>query len=122
MNLWTVALADVPFADRAGVAGIVTLQGMLTIFGVLAILWGAVELMHFLVHLQDKKKAEEAASASVAPVAVSEPAFEETCEDDGAIVAAIIAAISAQRAEEGNTTGFRVVSFKRQERASVRKR
>ncbi len=121
MNHMIVALADVSFSDRAGVAGIVTLQGMLTIFGVLAILWGAVELMHFLLHVKDHKKAQEAVSVPVTP-AVTDSVDEEESEDDGAIVAAIIAAISAQRAEKGNTAGFRVVSFKRQGRAGAHKR
>ena len=112
MKNFIVALADIkPFPERATEAGIVTLQGMLTIFLVLAILWAAVEVMHAILHAGDKKK--KAAQSAPAPVAIVEetPAVEET--DDGATVAAIIAAITAMRAEEGNTTGFRVVSFKR---------
>lgn len=112
MNNFVFALAKAaPFSKRASEAGIVTLQGMLTIFGVLAILWAAVEIMHAVLHAGDKKK--KTAESAPAPVAVVEetPAVEET--DDGATVAAIIAAITAMRAEEGNTTGFRVVSFKR---------
>ena len=111
---------NMTFADRATTAGIVSLQGMLTIFLVLAILWGAIEVLHYaLVGRKEKKKskpvqesapapAAAAAPAPVAPVAPTAPVA-----DDGAIVAAITAAIAAQLSEEGYTGGFRVVSFKR---------
>ncbi len=116
-------------ANRTSTAGIVTLQGMLTIFLVLAILWLAIEIMHRLVH---KKKNEE--SDTSAPVATAVPNANDAAiaaaiaaalaasEDDGAVVAAITAAITAARAEEGNTSAFRVVSFKRAARANNRTR
>ena len=50
MNVFALAAdnaAELTFADRLSTAGIVSLQGMLTIFLVLSILWGAVELMHY---------------------------------------------------------------------------
>ena len=60
MSHFVFALAKtMPFSNRAGVAGIVTLQGMLTIFGVLAILWGAVEVMHFFLHKGEKKEKKD---------------------------------------------------------------
>lgn len=113
MNNFVFALAKAaPFSQRASEAGIVTLQGMLTIFGVLAILWAAVEIMHAVLHAGDKKE-KKPVESTPAPMAVVEetPVVEET--DDGATIAAIIAAITAMRADEGNKTGFRVVSFKR---------
>ena len=109
---------EMTFAERAKTAGIVSLQGMLTIFLVLAILWGAVELMHYVL-VGSKEKAPKSApapapakEASPAPVATP-AAAPATVSDDGAIVAAITAAISAQLASNGYTGGFRVVSFKR---------
>ena len=128
MNNFVFALAKVaPFSKRASEAGIVTLQGMLTIFGVLAILWAAVEIMHAVLHAGDKKekkpeikkekkpeaKKAEAPVNNDAAVAAAIAAAMAASEDDGATVAAITAAISAMRAEEGCTGGFRVVSFKR---------
>lgn len=126
MSHFVFALAKTaPFSDRAGVAGIVTLQGMMTIFAVLAILWAAVEVMHAILHRsepKEKKPAEkkkavqqknDAPATNDAMIAAAIAAAMAASEDDGATVAAITAAISAMRAEEGCTGGFRVVSFKR---------
>lgn len=122
-----IALASaseiLPFNERASQAGIVSLQGMLTIFLVLAILWGAIEIMHRLLVGKEEKPAkqkhteatpsEPSANAEDAAVAAAIAAALAASEDDGALVAAITAAITAARAEEGCTSGFRVVSFKR---------
>ena len=112
--------------EMSGTAITVALQGLLTIFAVLAILWGVIEIMHRALHKKTdspKPKKEEktdavAASASVpnpedAAVAAAIAASLAAYEDSGATVAAITAAISATLAEEGHTGGFRVVSFKR---------
>ena len=100
-----------PFGERASEAGTVSLLGMLAIFGVLAILWGAIELFHLCISAAGKKKAKkqnQVEQPTPAEVSPTEPEI-----DDGALVAAITAAIAAARTEEGNTTGFRVVSFRR---------
>ena len=115
--------------DRAMTAGIVTLQGVLSVFAILAILFGATILMHRLIHGKPKKTTEnrkasptpEQATNSNAPapnaqdaaVAAAIAAALAAQEDGGATVAAITAAIIAARAEEGNTGAFRVVAFKR---------
>lgn len=116
--------------DRFSQAGIVTLQGMLTIFVVLAILWAAIEVMHRIIHGAPKKS--ESASKKPTPAAKSATddaaiaaaiaAALAASEDDGATVAAITAAITAARAEEGNDTPFRVVSFKRASNVRSRRR
>ncbi len=101
------------FAENAKEAGIVTLLGMVAIFAVLAILWGVIEILHRAFNLPVKRKAKKAEASAPLVEAVA-PAVDEPAEtDDGAIVAAITAAITAARAEEGNSTGFRVVSFRR---------
>ena len=103
-------------------AGIVFLMGMLTIFMVLALLWVAVEIMHRVLHRDEKEKKSIKAGDSALPnpddaaVAAAIAAALAAAEDDGAVVAAITAAITAARAEAGETTPFRVVSFKRAER------
>ena len=129
MNVFALAVSpdatNLPFGERALTALIVSLQGMLTIFLVLALLWGAIEALHFALVGRKEKAAKKAAPApeaapapTPAPEAASAPA---PVADDGAIVAAITAAISAQLASEGYTGGFRVVSFKRAN-ASSKKR
>ena len=114
--VFLTAASDLGFNERASTAGIVTLQGMLTIFLVLSILWAAIEVMHRILH-KDKKetKKESAPVAAPAPVATHAPAPVEA-QDDGAIVAAITAAIMAMRSENGESSAFRVVSFKRANR------
>ena len=109
MNEWLAAAVryNGTFGENAKSAGTVTLLGMLTIFAVLALLWGVVQLLYLVMPKQKEKKAQTIEPKPVEPVA------EEPTEDDGAIVAAITAAILAARTEEGITTGFRVVSFKR---------
>lgn len=107
---------EMGFGDRASTAGVVTLQGMLTIFLVLAILWAAIEILHFcLAGKKEKKKNAPELKAEAAPVAEEILPDSDTAafENDGATVAAITAAISAYLAEEGVTGSFRVVSFKR---------
>lgn len=105
------AETEMALGDKLLLGGQVSLLGMGTVFAVLAILWGLVELMHLLLTGvtggKKKKKAEapvEAPAAAPAPV-VSAPA------DDLEIVAAITAAIAA--ASGSSPSSFRVVSFKR---------
>lgn len=98
--------------------------GMLTVFAALAIIWGLLELFHYCFYtLPESRKSSaenEAIDPSEAP-AVSEPEGvpePETISDDGEVVAAIVAAITAMRSEQAEATGvapgaFRVVSFRR---------
>ena len=115
MNLIPVfltAAGTLGFGERASTAGIVTLQGMLTIFLVLSILWGAIEIMHRVLH-KDKKETKKESAPAAAPVVTPAPV---EVQDDGAIIAAITAAIMAMRSESGESSAFRVVSFKRANR------
>lgn len=100
----------------------VTLQGMLMIFSVLALLWGVVAIFKVFLHdIPEKRAASKAAiKAAVAKVAEPEPAAEVLPvaeQDEGEIVAAITAAIAAMLESEEYAgefaSGFRVVSFKR---------
>lgn len=110
-------------SERVSTAGIVTLQGMLTIFAVLAILWGAVELMHRILHREKPKTAEKKDETAVAVTTVGDTEVDAApATDDGAIIAAITAAITAARANEGNTGAFRVVSFKRISKQNIRRK
>ena len=103
---------NAPFAERAGYAGGVTLLGMVTIFIVLSILWGVVELLHRALHRGDQKTAPAEAKAAPAHKAAPAPVRAPAAGDD-ALVAVITAAVAAAMAEEGYAGGFRVVSFRR---------
>ena len=95
--------------------GTYAIVGYLTVFAVLAIIWGVLELFHLVSN--GKKK-----SAGVEPPAVTSPAPQPAEEatvtpsapvtNDDEIVAVIAAAIATAQSE--NPIGsFRVVSFKR---------
>lgn len=129
MNPIVYALAETPmkdkigetFGERAGVAGSVTLLGMVTIFAVLAILWGVIEVLHRVLNRGGKTDApaqtEKVPAKPVTPVAKPAPkAAKEPApkrKDDSELVAVITAAVAAAMEEEGYTGGFRVVSFRR---------
>lgn len=96
--------------EKLSLGGQVSLLGMGTVFAVLAILWGLVELMHLLltgVTGGKKKNAAPAKAEAPAPAPAPAPA----AADDLEIVAVITAAIAA--ASGSSPSSFRVVSFKR---------
>ncbi len=105
------------FAENALEALNVTLVGMVTIFAVLALLWGIIELLHRILSSGKALAKEGKAGKAEPPVspAPTAPAASPAAQtgDDGALIAAITAAVSAAMAEEGYTGGFRVVSFRR---------
>lgn len=94
------------FAEKMAVGGQVTLLGMGTVFAVLILLWGVIELLHFALSRTTNKKAPAPVSETAAPPVKAAPKT-----DDGELVAVIAAAIAA--AEGVSPTSFRVVSFKR---------
>ncbi len=121
-SVFALALGSNGFSERASTAGIVALQGMLTIFLVLGVLWGAIEILHRIANREPKEEpkaqAPQAQTTPTAPmddkaVAAAIAAAMAASEDEGAVVAAITAAVSAALAEDGYTGSFRVVSFKR---------
>ena len=130
--IFALTAGEMSWGERASTAGIVTLQGMLTVFLVLAILWGIIEIMHYLLHRKENKDELHgqsdpsshvtASGSDDAAIAAAIAAALAASEDDGATVAAITAAISAAMAEEGYHGNFRVVSFKRVGRAGSQKR
>lgn len=132
LNLQLFALATgegLTLPERFSEAGLVTLMGMGAVFAVLAILWACIEIMHVFLGVKEEKPAAKTetktATEEIAPIAevVSSAAVTaQPVEDDGALIAAITAAISAAMAEEGYTGGFRVVSFKRASASNRRSR
>ena len=108
---------DSSIFDRLALGGSTLLLGMVIVFAVLGIIFIALQIMRavFTKNAIKEKKARKAESAAqtaaqsveaapAAPVAAA-------AADDGAIVAAIIAAISAHTGKAPE--GFRVVSFKK---------
>jgi len=109
-------------AEKLSLCGSMLLRGMGTVFLVLIVLWGIIELFSYVstsgersakkapAAVQESKKEEVVKTVEEAqPEAAPEPA-----NDDGAVVAAIMAAIEAYRREEGiYSLPYRVVSFKR---------
>ena len=90
-----------------------SLIGILIVFGVLAVIWITLSLFKVVFYKDPNKKTKSVKAEEKAVVETATELIGEPSSDDGAIVAAIIAAISAMRNEEGITGGFRVVSFKR---------
>ncbi len=91
--------------------------GIATVFVVLATIWGCLEVFKYVFYTIPERNKKASASATAEEAAPVTEAVEET-SDDGEIVAAIIAAITAMRADEAaeqgtKSTGFRVVSFRK---------
>lgn len=111
-------------AEKLSLAGTMLLRGLGTVFLVLIVLWGIIELFSYVFSsVGSSKKAEQPvqkpaeakAEVKEEPAVVAEETVEEIpAQDDGAVVAAIMAAIEAYRREEGTySLPYRVVSFKR---------
>lgn len=105
---------DMPLPERISYAGTLTLLGMLVIFAVLSIVWLAIVLMRLALNGSEKKP-ETHKSAPVVPAQEKAPEIipaQAPVSDDGAILAAITAAIAVAWESEHPNTGFRVVSYR----------
>lgn len=92
--------------------------GIFTVFVVLSILWGFLEIFRYVFYtIPEKNKKSKVGNGEVATVEapVSESEVEYTEPDNGELVAAIIAAVTAAREDDGiaSSKGFRVVSFRK---------
>ena len=107
------------FGERVTTALQVTLIGLATVFAVLIILWGGISLLRIVLggkgKSKDAEKAETVAETNNQPEVIDE----NQPKDDGALIAAITAAITVLLQEENNNTGFRVVSFRRSDKKSA---
>lgn len=109
-----------PIGERVTYALQVSLIGMLAVFSVLTIIWGALVLMRIVIEAITKQKNKKNKGSDQDEPVIEAPAEAEKSvdSDDEQLVAVITAAVAAARAEEakkdGRTAaGFRVVSFKR---------
>ena len=101
--------------------GAYALVGLLTVFVVLAIIWGLLELFHIICHGKKPKKQNAPVIQVPTTPPVPAPASTDMAEtapaqtqdqDDEEIIAVIAAAIAAAQ-NESPLGSFRVVSFKR---------
>lgn len=100
------------FGERVLEGGKYAILGFATVLLVLAAIWGILAV--FGVVFSGKKRSESKAE----PAKVAEAPKPSPSSDDGAVVAAITAAITMLLADEAarenkEPQGFRVVSFKR---------
>ncbi len=102
------AETEMALGDKLALGGQVSLLGMGTVFAVLAILWGLVELMHLLLTGVTGAPAPSKAETPAAAPVTAAPA---AAANDLEIVAVITAAVAA--ASGSSPSSFRVVSFKR---------
>ena len=91
------------------------LFGVVMVFSVLSILWGALSIFKLIfAKPAPKKKAEPTPAAE--PVNIPEPIVVPSANNDAELIAVLTAAIVAYEASQGNEVapgGFRVVSFRR---------
>ena len=109
-----------PIGERVTYALQVSLIGMLAVFAVLTIIWGALVLMRIVIEAITKQKNKKSKSSDTVDNTVESPAEAASLvdSDDEQLVAVITAAVAAARADEakkvGKTAGgFKVVSFRR---------
>lgn len=92
----------------------VFLVGILTVFAVLAIIWGVLEIFHYLACTLPSKRQEkrENKTTEETPIVPAEDTIPSDNATDEEIVAVIAAAIAAAQAESPSGQ-FRVVSFRK---------
>ena len=97
--------------ERMGDAGVYALLGFGMVIGVLAIIWGVLSLFGLIFRIRQKRSAEDID-------AVTDAGVDTVDNDENAVIAAITAAVSLvleneAKAKGKETSGFRVVSFRR---------
>lgn len=97
-----------------------TLIGLLVVFAGLVILIVCLSCMNRLMNAKKEKAAKEAAPAAVAEAPVQEEEIAEV--DDGAIIAAITAAIACIWQENQEQSGFVVRRVRRVQTSTARAR
>lgn len=103
------------FLENAKTAGLTTLLGMMIVFAVLAVLWGAIELFRVIMQSFSGKSAsgaeKPASPAPAASPAITSAPTQTYAQSDEEIVAAITAALAEYLGT--SESSFRVVSFKK---------
>ncbi len=91
---------------------VICVQGILTVFAILLILWIAIVIMHKCVALGEKKEKKQEKMAAPAPTAAPKatPVAVAT-EDDDELIAVLTAAVAASL--NTSTYNLRIKSFRR---------
>ena len=89
---------------------VVAVIGICTVFTVLAILWGVLELMRIVFTAKKKPAAAPAAQAAPAPVPAA-------AEDDSELIAVLTAAIAASLNQ--STYNLKIKSYRRVDSAPI---
>lgn len=99
------------FSEKLSLSLKMILLGMGTVFAVLFIIWLCLTAFKAVMGRTKKKQKTGPAENGAAPAETGDGATPQ--KDDGALVAAIVAAVTAYREEAGEAepSGFRVVSF-----------
>ncbi len=115
LNAAILAKNGMTMDERLSEALIMVVMGMLMVFAVLtAIMLVLMLTARLFTKNREPKPAPAAPKSKSEPVVPAvEASSEAVPEDNGAVVAAISAAIATMLAETGHVGGFRVVSFKR---------
>ena len=110
-NIDSVLNNGLSFSEKLSLSLKMILLGMGTVFAVLFIIWLCLTVFKAVMGRTKKKEKGKQAENAAAPAETGDGATPQ--EDDGALVAAIVAAITAYREEAGEAepSGFRVVSF-----------
>ena len=98
-------------ADKLTQGAVVAVIGILTVFVVLAILWGVLELMHLIFAPKTKKTAKPAAAPTQAPAPAVAPAPAPAAADDDELIAVLTAAVAACLGQP--TNGLKITSYRR---------
>lgn len=99
--------------ERLSSAGIMLLQGMITVFLVLFIIMLSLLVMEFFFKRKDRKNKEASQTAVDVPMTGDTVSSSEEASE-GELIAVITASVAAFRAENKESSGgFRVVSFKK---------
>lgn len=110
--------AGMSIGEIAIYGGKKSLFGTVVVFAVLILLWGILSLFRYIFEALEKGKTTKPTIKPVDVKTVEEPSYTpvqitENITDNKKLVAVITAAISAYREKSGESTGFRVVSFKK---------
>lgn len=101
--------------DNITQGAVVAIIGVCTVFTVLAILWGVLELMRIVFSPKGKKTepAKKVPAPAPAPVAAPAPA----AEDDSELIAVLTAAIAASLNQ--STYNLKIKSYRRVDSAPI---
>ncbi len=98
------------FGDKLSFGGMMLGIGMLAVFSVLCLLWGALVIFKIVFYDMPAKKKNDPAPVEPAPITVMQAPVAPSADEE---IIAVLAAAIAMAESENVGAKFRVVSFKR---------